>query len=112
MVAVRFGADEYQLKSTWESSQELAEKVGDPLQLAFSIKNGVQVFTSEKMVRTIWIGLKAAGEKLSYSEVGSLCHKYGLVDYMVVAGDYVIDTVTQGTEDAEPEETDAETEKK
>ncbi len=112
MVSVRFGADEYQLKTTWESSIELAEKVGDPLQMAFSIKNGVQVFNTDKMVRTIWIGLKAAGEKLSFTEVGTLCHEYGLVDYMVVAGDYVIDTVTQGTEDEEPEETDTETEKK
>ena len=100
MTKVRFGADEYQLKSTWDSSVELAEKVGDPLQMAFNINKGTQVLTAVQVVNTIWIGLKAAGEKLTVSEVGVLCHSNGLIDYMTAAGEYIIDTVTQGTEES------------
>jgi hypothetical protein len=103
-VKVKFGADEYTLKSTWKASEEFDSLIGDPLQLSLKLHaTGVHVLSAKTIVLAIWIGLKAAGEKLSKDEVGELCHEHGLVNYLKVANAYMIDMVNNGPEDAQDE---------
>jgi frataxin-like iron-binding protein CyaY len=104
-VKVKFGADEYTLKSTWKASEEFDSLIGDPLQLALKLHStGQHVFSAKTTVLAIWIGLKAAGEKFSRAEVGDLCHKNGMVNYLKVANEYVLSMVNNGPEDAEDKE--------
>jgi hypothetical protein len=105
-VKVKFGADEYTLKSTWKASEEFDDLIGDPLQLALKLHaEGGNVFTSRTTVIAIWIGLKAAGEKFSRSEVGELCHQGGVINYLAVANSYLFSMINNGPEDDdEPEE--------
>lgn len=101
MTLVRFGPDEYTLKSTWKSSIEIAEKVSDPLKMAFDLVEGKLELELEQIVCIIWIGLKAAGEEFTYDEVGELVHKHGFINYTKPVGMYLIDMASQGSEEKE-----------
>lgn len=97
---VRFGPDEYELKTSWGASREFLELIGDPLDLAFRAYSGEKVWNSETCVRAIWIGQKHAGGELTFDEVGELCQKFGIVNYLSVANDFLIELVSGG-QDAE-----------
>ena len=113
MTKIRFGADEYELKATWSASLEFDEKIGDPLQLATAASmRGEQVFTSRTVVRAVWIGLKAGGQKFTESEVGELCQQCGMVNALSVANSYLIDLVRDPSEDLDEDESAEESSKK
>lgn len=101
MTVVRFGPDEYTLKSTWKSSVEISEKVGDPLQMAFKLVAGTLELELEQVVCILWIGLKAAGKEFTYDEVGELTHRHGFINYTKPVGLYLIDMASQGSEEKE-----------
>lgn len=103
---VRFGPDEYELKTSWGASREFLKLIGDPLDFAFRAYNGERVWDAETCVRAIWIGQKHAGGKLTFDEVGELCQKHGIVNYMAVANDFLIELVSGG------QDTEKESEKK
>jgi frataxin-like iron-binding protein CyaY len=103
-VKVKFGADEYSLKSTWKASEEFDDLIGDPLQLALKLHaTGEHVFSAKTTVLAVWIGLKASGEKFSKAEVGELCHTNGVINYLAAANAYLLSMVNNGPEDEEEE---------
>lgn len=107
-VTVRFGADEYDLKGSWAASQEFDQKIGDPLQMALKLnQEGNAGFTSRSIVKAIWVGMKHAGHKLTEGEVGELCAKHGIINYLQAANAYLIMLVTGGPEEAEEEGEDS-----
>lgn len=104
-LTVRFGADEYEMKTSWAASQEFDKRIGDPLQMAMKLHQGdVSVFRADSVVRAIWIGIKHGGGKLTENEVGELCHKNGIVNYIAIAQGYLFALVSGGPEDAEEDE--------
>lgn len=106
-LTVRFGPDEYELKASWAASQEFDQKIGDPLQMAMKMHaSGEHVFTAKTAVRAIWIGMKHAGGKLTESEIGELCHKGGMVNYLAVANGFLISLVSGGPEESDGDEED------
>lgn len=99
----RFGPDEYQLACTWGASQEIAERVCDPLHLAVKLSSNEDFWDCEKVVATLWVGLKHSGEEFTISDVGDMCMKYGIVNFLQVVTDYIFDMVSPGEKAAEVE---------
>lgn len=100
---VNFGPDSYKMATTWKSSQEIAEKIGDPLQMSFKLVAGQLELDIKQVVGIIWIGIKADGGKLTYDQVGELVHKHGFMSYAQVVAEYLIDTVSQGSSESDAE---------
>ena len=112
-LTVRFGADEYDLATTWAASREFDDKIGDPLQMAMRLNTDPHgVFTATTAVRAIWIGIKHAGGKLTESEVGELCHANGIINYLQVANGLLISLVSGGPEDSGEDADEGEPKKK
>lgn len=108
MVSVKFGADEYQLKSTWAASMEIHDLVGDPLEISVKFDEGDQVLSVIDIVKVLWIALKHSGEKFTLSEVGEKCHKYGTINYYVVAKAYIYSLVINESEEYDVSDTEGE----
>lgn len=94
MFEVTFGEKTYELSLSWKTSKEFCEKIGDPLLLAIEASKGNNVFTTDKVISAIYIGLKNAGEDMSRNEVAEMCHKHGIINYFNVATEYLIAIVT------------------
>ncbi len=99
-IIVRLGADEYTIKPTWKTSMEIAERVGDPLGMAFSVAAGSLELQLKQVVGILWVALKAEGAEYTFDELGELIYKHGPINYTSAVGKYLIEIASQSSEDA------------
>lgn len=98
MISVKFGSEEYKLKSTWAASMEFSDLIGDPLEIAVKFDSGEQVLTALDVVKTLWIALKHSGYEMTLNDVGEMCHKYGTLNYYIIAKSFVYSLVINESE--------------
>lgn len=82
----------YHMPASFKASQEIAEKVGDPLQLSVSASkgNGAVAMSIKDVVTIIAIGCKHAGCSLPLETIGEAVVEAGVVKYLSVVGDYLL----------------------
>lgn len=98
---VTLGGRELRLAATFKASLEIAEKVGDPLTImreatleAMFLGRGIPYepkwrFTVENTPLILFIGLKAAGEKVKLEEIQELVFEGGFIEAKDAASEYL-----------------------
>lgn len=97
-VTVMVGAKEWHMPASYKASKEVAETVGDPLQMSLAASTGELNWTTDDVVSVIYIGCKHAGCSLSKDEIGEAVMEGGLQNYIVSVGQYIGAMVMGGPE--------------
>lgn len=98
-VKVTLNGTDWNMPVSFAVSKEIAEQIGDPLKLAIeSHRTGTVPFSSGQVVKTISIGVRAAGCGLSEDAIGEAIFEVGLVEYLQVASEYIGAMVSGGPE--------------
>lgn len=82
----------YHMPASYRASKEIAEKVGDPLQLMLRAheNKGKVTMSVDDVVQIIAIGCKHAGCSLPVDQIGEHIVEAGVMNYLQVVGDYLM----------------------
>lgn len=97
-VAVKINGSEWRMPVSYRASKEIAERVGDPLTMAMNARNGEIQWTSEDIVRVIYIGCSQAGCSLTQDQIGEAMFDHGLQNYLGPMAEYIGALVQGGPE--------------
>jgi hypothetical protein len=97
-VTVKLNGSEWHMPASYRASREVAEVVGDPVQMAVKSANGTLAWTQEDIISIIYIGMKHAGCGLSRDDVGEAIVDSGTIEMAQVAGEYIATMVAGAPE--------------
>ena len=98
-VEVTLNGTVWRMPASYKASKEVAERVGDPLQMALRAHaTGTVDMTTEQVVDIIAIGVRHAGCSLVRDDIGEAIIDGGLVEYVRAAGEYIGAFVAGGPE--------------
>ena len=118
-VTATLGGEEITLAATFKASEEIADKVADPLAIAREaalesmFAQALQVyepkfkFTVRNVPLLLHIGMKAAGDKRTLEQVKALTFDGGFFPARDIATDYIAAIVGPTSEEITPSEGDA-----
>lgn len=95
VVDVSIAGAVYSMPVDFDAMEQIAEKVGDPFEIALGMTRGKQL-TALQMVETIAIGVRLAGCALERKEIGKAIVAAGAQDYLKTASTYIISIVSGG----------------
>jgi len=100
-MTIEHGGETYELAATFKASLEIADKVGDPLEMAreaaleaIMMQSRMPYtpkfkFTVRNVPQILHAGMKAAGSEMKLAEVEELVFDHGFVHARLWAADYI-----------------------
>lgn len=77
------------MPASYRASRDIAESVGDPLQMAVAAEKGEMELSIEDVVNVIYVGCKHAGCSLTKEQVGDAMFDAGIATYIETVGQYI-----------------------
>lgn len=102
-VHVKVGGVDYHMPVSYAVSKEIADRVGDPLQMALETRRTGSVnFTIDQIVTIIEIGIRHSGFNKGEDALGDEMMEDGLAAFIGVAAEYIGALIGGGPEKQPP----------
>lgn len=93
-VDVTLAGQAWKMPASYAASKEIAETVGDPLQMAIKAQQGDLSWTIDDIVSIIYVGVHRAGASLKREQIAEQIVDGGVQTYLEAAINYVISIVS------------------